>query len=112
MNRRGVSMLLGGLLIAGSLSIAPQAMAEEKWTITERQEALNSEITAKEKAGELTAAEADKFRSCSKKVTSKIDKMKTKNEGKLSYANITTIEKDLNKLSTDIHKKCLEKRVK
>jgi hypothetical protein len=37
--------------------------------------------------------------------------MKARNGGKLSYANISEIEKDLNKISNKIHKKALEKRV-
>lgn len=113
MVRKGL-LLLASLLIASSvgfLSNEVDAKTAKKWTITERTEALKKEIDDGQKAGELTAKEGESLKEQAGKVDAKIVKMKSKNDGKLSYDNENTLEKDLNKLSLRIQKLKLEKRV-
>ena len=82
------------------------AEAAKKYTITERIDALSARVNAGQKSGELTLKEADDLRN-----NSEIDKYKSKNGGKLSYANENVVEKDLNKVSLKLTKKELSKRV-
>jgi predicted ribosome quality control (RQC) complex YloA/Tae2 family protein len=101
--------ILAGLLLMQVIAIEP--MEAKNITITERQEILMKKIDQGEKSGELTLKEAEALRNEGNKITEKQAKMKDKNGGKLSYADITKIEKELNKLSLKIQKKGLEKRV-
>lgn len=101
--------ILAGLLLMQVIVLEP--MEAKNITITERQEILMKKINQGEKSGELTLKEAEALRNESNKITEKQTKMKDKNGGKLSYADITKIEKELNKLSLKIQKKGLEKRV-
>ena len=103
----GVSLLLGSTWCVDMPGLAKDA----KWTITERQEQLDKEIAAGQKAGELTLKEANSLKEDSDKITQKIRKFKEKNAGKLSYDNINAVEKALNKLSLRIQKLKLAKRV-
>jgi len=101
-----VSLVLA--LLVGGLNCAEA----KKWTITQRQEALSSEINKGQKSGDLTLKEADGLRDEASGISEKIEKMKSNNGGKLSYADENKIEKALNKLSQRIQAKQLEKRVK
>ena len=76
----------------------------KKYTITQRQEALNAKVTKGEKNNELTKKEADKFRDRLSDVTDHIAKAKEKNGGKLSYKDEGKIEKSLNGISVDVEK--------
>jgi hypothetical protein len=87
------------------------AEAKHQWTITQREEALNKEVNAGQKANELTLKEANGIRDDLAGVTSDIAKAKAKNGGKLSYKDEGKIEKKLNSISVDIQKKKLQKRV-
>lgn len=97
-------------IIIALASLAPAAIAK-KWTITERQAKLSSQIETAFKANQLTLKEAEGLRHDAGKVSEKEIKMKEKNAGRLSYTDETELERDLNKLSLKIHKKVLEKRV-
>jgi hypothetical protein len=89
-----------------------EAIAKSRhWTITDRQVALSSKVTAGEKSNELTKKEADKFRSRLQDVDERINKAKAKNGGKLSYKDQGKIESALNDISIDLQKKQLAKRV-
>jgi hypothetical protein len=113
MVRKGL-LFLAALLVASSvgfLSSNVDAKTDKKWTITERSEALKKEVDAGQKAGELTAKESESLKEQAGKIDAKIVKMKSKNDGKLSYDNENSLEKDLNKLSLRIQKLKLEKRV-
>lgn len=92
------------------LSVGP-ALAKKQWTITQRQVALTREVDAGLKANELTLKEANKLRDRLADVVARGEKMKAKNGGKLSYEDEGKLEKDLNGISDDIHKKKLQKRV-
>jgi hypothetical protein len=80
-------------------------------TVTQRQQMIVAKINSAEKSGELTKDEAISLRNDDADIVHKITVMKNKNGGKLSYANINQIEKDLNKLSVKLQKKSLAKRV-
>jgi len=120
--RRKFAVLLTAALVSAVSPLVPTCIADAKapskpapkkeWTVTDRQVELNKEIDAGEKASELTAMEAAKLREKSGKVTVRIDKMKAKNGGKLSYEDNNKIEADLNKLSLAIQKDKLNKRVR
>ena len=95
-----------------SLVFLPLSPAQaKKWTITERQARLSSEINRAYRGNQLTQDEADGMRKDAAKIAAKTEKMKSKNGGKLSYSDNTELEKDLNKLSIKLQKKMLEKRV-
>lgn len=98
-----LSLLLG--ITASSLQV------QARYTITQRQEALQWEIKKGQKSGELTKKEADGLRAKLDGVRERIAKMKEKNGGKLSYKDEGKIEGELNGISTKIHKLELAKRV-
>ena len=80
-------------------------------TLATRRRLLNDKkINAAYEANQLTLQEADDLRDKMKKIKTKEEKMKDKNGGKLSYENLTSIEKDLNGVSDKLHKKMLDKR--
>lgn len=89
----------------------PSEAKARRYTITQRHEILAARINRMERAGELTLREARDLRDDNQDVWKKVSRMRARNGGKLSYANISEIEKDLNKISNKIHKKALEKRV-
>jgi predicted transglutaminase-like cysteine proteinase len=105
-------MVCATILGASSLIQASPASARSAhYTITQRQEQLNREVTAGFKANELTEKEATKLRDRMADVSSDITKMKAKNAGKLSYKDQGKVEKSLNSISIDMQKEKLEKRV-
>lgn len=83
----------------------------KKVTITQRQQMIMAKIARSEKSGDLTKDEAVSLRNEEAKIVERETVMKNKNGGKLSYANINDLEKDLNKLSAKLQKKELAKRV-
>ncbi|MCC6979315.1 MAG: hypothetical protein IT343_13405 [Candidatus Melainabacteria bacterium] len=108
-----IRQILSALAILAVLQVAPQSSEAKgrRYTITQRHEILQAKINRMEKAGELTMREARSLRDDNQDLWNKIVKMKAKNGGKLSYKNIAECEKDLNRISTKIHAKALEKRV-
>ncbi len=98
------------LLVMSVVSIEAVSAKSKTWTITERQEALNSKVSKGEKSNELTKKEADKLRSRLQDVNDKIAKAKLKNGGKLSYKDEGKMEKMLNSISVDMDKEELAKR--
>jgi septal ring factor EnvC (AmiA/AmiB activator) len=85
--------------------------AKKKWTIYERQVDLQKRIEKGEKSNELTKKEADKLRDRMADIKDRVEKWTAKNGGKLTYKDQGKIEKDLNKVSTDLTKWSLEKRL-
>ncbi|MBN9394870.1 MAG: hypothetical protein J0H83_06470 [Candidatus Melainabacteria bacterium] len=102
--------LLAGMLLAGQFALSSPAEAR-KLTITQRQNILKQKINTAQRRGDLTLKEANHLRDDLRDVYDREAKMRDKNGGKLSYKNITDIEKDLNRISVKIQKKGLEKRV-
>jgi hypothetical protein len=109
MSKKTFALTLCSVLAITNLLITPADA--KKWTVTQRQEKLSSEVDAAYKANQLTLQEADGLKQDSMKISQKEEKMKVKNGGKLSYPDENQLEKDLNKLSLKLHKKVLEKRV-
>lgn len=108
-----IRQLVTALVVLSVLQIAPQSSEARarRYTITQRHEILAAKINRMEKAGELTLKEARDLRDDNRDVWQKVNRMKARNGGKLSYKNIAEVEKDLNRISNRIHKKALEKRV-
>ncbi|MBS1992396.1 MAG: hypothetical protein JSS83_17855 [Cyanobacteria bacterium SZAS LIN-3] len=112
MNRTFIKQMSLCLALAAGLSglVGAEARARQKYTITTRINALSAKVARGQRSGELTLKEADSLRDDLNHINDKIDRYKSKNGGKLSYANQNTIEKDLNKVSLRVQKKELSKR--
>ncbi|MBA3992012.1 MAG: hypothetical protein C0469_00700 [Cyanobacteria bacterium DS2.3.42] len=108
-----IRQLVSALLVLAVLQIAPQTSEAKarRYTVTQRHQILAAKINRMEKAGELTLREARDLRDDNQDVWQKVNRMKARNGGKLSYKNIAEVEKDLNSISNKIHKKALQKRV-
>ncbi len=108
-----IRQIVCALLVMSVLQLAPQSSEAKarRYTITQRHEILAAKINRMEKAGELTLKEARSLRDDNQDLWRKVVRMKAKNGGKLSYKDIAECEKDLNRISTKIHAKALEKRV-
>lgn len=105
------SMLLGlGLILMPPMQ-ARKHVHPEKYTISDREVALERKINSAFAANQLTVQEADDLRGKLKKIKDKEQKMKDENGGRLTYPNSTTLEKSLNSISEKLQKKQLEKRV-
>lgn len=87
--------------------------AEAKdWSIDDRQQALMQQINEGQKAKELTVKEAKAMRKDLANLAKKKAKMKGKaGNNTLTKENQTELEGDLNKISVEIQKLKLEKRV-
>ncbi len=101
------------LLVAGALLIQDLTVSVDakKFTVSSRQTTLMAKIDRAQRTNELTLKEANDLRDKICDIQLKEDAMKEVNGGKLSYANITELEKDLNKVSNKLHKKQLSKRI-
>ena len=108
-----VIMAIGCIATVGSGGTTQYAMAAKPkvWTVTDRQVELRKRVDKGLKDNELTAKEAKKFAEQLDNLEDSINKMKTKNDGKLSYKDEGKVEKRLNEISLDIEKKQLAKRV-
>jgi hypothetical protein len=99
------------ILVVSILS-APQADAKE-WTIYERQLQLMKDVNEAQKSGDLTGKEAKNLRHDLANVARKKVKMKGRaDDGEPTIDNKIVLEKDLNKVSVELKKLSLEKRVK
>jgi hypothetical protein len=85
----------------------------KEWSIDDRQQALMQQINEGQKAKELTVKEAKSLRKDLANLAKKKAKMKAKaeNNNTLTKENQTELEGDLNKISVEIQKLKLEKRV-
>jgi hypothetical protein len=111
MKLRVIALAAGCLVSMTTLASNFPAEAAKHYTITQRQEMLNKEVSAGLKANELTLKEANKLKDRLTDVRNRIEKMKAKNAGKLSYKDEGKVEKDLNAISVDMQKEKLAKRV-
>ncbi len=107
-----VTMIVCSVLLSGTLFCAPPAVSK-KWTPQERQDKLMQDINAGQKNKQLTVDEAKKLRKDLSHIARKKAKMKRHSEqnGKLSAEDTAAMESKLNKVSSDIHKTKLDKRV-
>lgn len=101
--------LIAALALTATATIS--TVEAKKLTVTQRHDILSNRINCAQKAGNLTLKEANDLREDLADVCERQSRMKADNGGKLSYADITKIEKDLNGISNKIHKKHLAKRV-
>jgi hypothetical protein len=85
----------------------------KEWSIDDRQQALMQQINEGQKAKELTVKEAKSLRKDLANLAKKKAKMKAKadKDNTLTKENQTELEGDLNKISVEIQKLKLEKRV-
>ncbi len=111
MKKQFIMLSALSLALFASSMVEPAFAKSKHWTIAQRQVALQSRVGKGERSFELTKAEADKFRDRLADASSRIEKMKSKNGGKLSYKDQGKIENELNAISIDIEKKELKKRV-
>ena len=106
--------LAAGFAVVAATPDAQAARAshpvKKKYTITDRIEDLTKKVNDGQKNNELTLKEADDLRGKIEKVSARIDKCKTKNGGQLSYKDLNSLEKDLNKVSVKVHSQQLNKR--
>ncbi|MBY0357052.1 MAG: hypothetical protein K2W82_03550 [Candidatus Obscuribacterales bacterium] len=111
LKRLSSGILAATILIGMSFALPAES---KKWTTDERQIQLMQEINSGQKSGDLTLVEANSLRKDLSHVARKKAKMKFKlpPNSKLTADQEAEIEKDLNKISSDIHKTKLEKRVK
>jgi hypothetical protein len=109
-------ILAASLLLGAGLVMMPPVQARhhysKKVTITDRQVELTQKIDKAYKDNELTLKESDDLKGKLQKIKESEDEMKTKNGGKLSYADENTLEKSLNSVSEKLQKKMLAKRIK
>jgi hypothetical protein len=99
----------GGTLCGEPASAA--APHKKPYTVTDRQNELRKKVAVAAKQNELTQKEASKLNQMLDDVDADIQKMKSKNAGKLSYKDEGKVEKRLNKVSLDLQKYQLAKRV-
>jgi len=112
MSLKALSILGGAAAIyLGTATLIGCPALAKTWTVDDRQVQLMKDINAGQKAGELTLKEAEKLRSDLADVSRKKAKMKAKANGKLTADDKLKLESDINKISTDIRKLKLEKRL-
>lgn len=101
------------LLIAmtASASTVEARKHTKPYTITDREEILAKKIDVAYKDNQLTLKEQKNLQDKLDRVRTDEQKMKDKNGGKLSYKDQTSLEKELNSISTKLHGKMLDKRV-
>lgn len=96
--------------VCGALLTSP--VEGKTWTIDERQVQLMQDINAGQKRKELTLKEAKSLRKALANVARDKKQLKAKTQnGKLTAENNSQLEADLNKVSEDLKKYQLEKRV-
>ncbi len=108
-----VTIVSSSILLSAVLFCTAPAESK-KWTPQERQDKLMQDINAGQKSKELSVNEAKKLRKDLSHIARKQAKQKraSKNKGKLSAEDTSNMESHLNKVSADLHKTKLEKRVK
>ncbi len=101
--------------VMGLIAIFAQTVmtppADAKYTISQRQNILLKKINRAERSGDLTHKEAVGLRNKRADIIAMEARMRNRNNGRLSYADINKVENELNKLSLRIQKKALAKRV-
>lgn len=110
---RFLSVVCGFALVMCTLFSMFLPVEAKEWSIDDRQQALMQQINEGQKANELTVKEAKSLRKDLANLAKKKAKMKAKADTKntLTKENQTELEGDLNKISVEIQKLKLEKRV-
>jgi hypothetical protein len=98
--------------IGGALLTSLSAVHAKTWTIEQRQDQLMQDINSGQKNKELTFKEAKSLRKALAGVARDKKEMLGKSQnGKLTAEDKSALEESLNKISQDLKKKELEKRV-
>jgi hypothetical protein len=97
------------LSLVAAFAVSPCVQAK-KYTIYDREVALERKIDKAYKANQLTLKESDSLKNKIKDIKENEQDMKNKNGGKLSYENMNDLEKSLNKVSNKLNQKMLDKR--
>ncbi|CAN5430555.1 hypothetical protein BH11CYA1_BH11CYA1_19520 [soil metagenome] len=110
---RFLSLVCALALALGSFFSTSLSVEAKDWSIDDRQQALMQQINEGQKSKELTVKEAKNLRKDLANLARKkaIMKVKGKNGNALTKENQTELEGDLNKISVEIQKLKLEKRV-
>lgn len=74
----------------------------KRWTVTQRIEKLSAEIDEGRKANELTAKQVDSLKKEIATLKERIEKMQSKNDGKLSLPDQRKLHDDMTELSVKI----------
>ncbi len=98
-------------LAFSSVNVNAADARSHRLTIDQRHSALLAKINRAQRSGELTLREANDLRNQNRSIRENEQKMRMKNGGRLSYADINKIESRLNDLSNRLHRKALSKRV-
>lgn len=107
MERKVITMsLVAAFLFVGTF----EPSDAKKWTIYQRQKALMVRINKAELAKELDAKEARRLRDDLADIQRHKVRMISKNNGRLSYDDENDLEGQLNRVSSKIFKKKLDKR--
>jgi hypothetical protein len=107
------SWLVAATVLLGLASLSGLPAESKKWTTDQRQTKLMQDINAGQKSGELTLKESNKLRRDLSQVARYKAKLKFKGQSnrKLTSDEEAELEQQINKISTEIHKDKLEKRV-
>lgn len=105
--RRAATVLLLFSLIMVSAFACPSAFAK-KWTVTERMQKLSKEIDEGRKANELTAKQVESLKKDVIDIQAKMDKMKAKNDGKLSIPDTKKLHDEMTAVSVKIYKERMD----
>ena len=89
-------------LLASSFVLSPLPSHAKRWTVTERLERLSKAVDKGRTANELTIKQVDSLKGEIKSIKEKAEKMKTKNNGKLSLPDTRKLHKEVNELSVQI----------
>lgn len=106
---RYLTSMLASLLLCQTIFIA--SASAEKFSITDRQQILSAKAERALQNRHLTLEEFNDIQEDLAKLEGRIEKMKAENGGSLSYENMESLERDLNHISVQLHKKQLAKRV-
>ena len=106
------SKKLESVVIASMLALVsfiPSLPAEaKKWTVTERIGKLSNEIDEGVKANELTSKQVEGLKKMVATIKEKMEKMKAKNDGKLSIPDTKKLQDEMTDLSVKIHRQRLD----
>ena len=110
-----LSWIIATTFLLGMTPLSAFSAESRKWTTDQRQAKLMQDINAGQKSRELTLKEANKLRKDLSHVARYKAKLRFKAKAKaktaLTSAEEVEIEKQLNQISSEIHKDKLEKRV-
>lgn len=106
-----VLCIMSTVFLCCNASSAATKHAPKKWTITDRQVELRKRVENGLRANELNNKEAKQINGRLDQLDKDIEKMKSKNGGKLSYKDEGKVEKRLNSISLEMEGKELAKRV-